>query len=432
MLSIKDIIILLLAVFGMGGAFLHPIIGIVTLIIINHLNPELLIYNLQGVRFEFLMTMVLILAAVIHRKKLSTISVLKQPQYLLFLFLVLVFFLQSPFSLFSKTLAFMYSWQLLKILIFCFLLIKIIDDEKKLKWVVFSYIAGAFYIAFSIQFGTYLGFISSTSQVLPELSEEAFHTELAAIIPVVLIYCLYGNKKEKIIALVILVFIVNHMFVGGRRTPLVALATMALMFTMTKNPLKSKRNIALVVALIGIAGYLSSDKIFKRFSETYVKLEQKPDVADPRMIIWSRALDVILEHPLGIGPGNFELIPDPGYTESSESQPYGTLHGLVTHNTYLQVATDVGIPGLILLLVILFFSYKSLREVRVLSRNQNVRSDTVFIAWGLEIGLAAVVADIFFRNRLYSDTWWWVIALSAVCLKIFKDKVALTDAKTRG
>lgn len=429
MLSIKGIIILVLAIVGVVGSFVQPMIGLVTLVIIKHLNPELLTYNLQGVRFEFFMIIALIFAAFINKEKLSTISVLKQPQYLLFLLLILMLFLQTPFSQFSETVALRYSWQLLKIFIFCVLLIKIVDDEKKLKLLVFSYIAGAFYIAFSIQFGTLLGYIGSPDHVLPEGSTETFHTELAAIIPIVLIYCIHGNKKEKIFAFVVLVFTVNHMFVGGRRTPLIALATMALMFIITKNPLRSKHNIAIVVVLIGMAGYLCSDKIMHRFSETYNMMEEKVETADPRMIIWRRALSTISSHPLGIGPGNFVLIPYFEYSET-EDNPYGTLSGFVTHNTYLQAATECGIPGLLLLLAILTFSYKSLRKIRILSSQKKLRSDTVLIAWGLEIGLVAIAADIFFRNRLYSDTWWWVIALSGVCLKIFNDKNIEAEVKT--
>ena len=196
MLSIKGLIILVLAIVGVVGSFVQPMIGLVTLVIMKHLNPALLTYNLQDVRFELFMTIALIFAAFINKEKLSTISVLKQPQYLLFLLLVLMLFLQTPFSQFSETVALRYSWQLLKIFIFCVLLIKIVNDETKLKWLVFSYIAGAFYIAFSIQFGTLLGYIGSPDHVLPEGSTETFHTELAAIIPIVLIYCIHGNKKR--------------------------------------------------------------------------------------------------------------------------------------------------------------------------------------------------------------------------------------------
>jgi len=424
MLSIKGIIILILVVSGAVGSFVQPIFGLIIIIILKHLNPELLTYNIQNVRFEFMLTIVLIFAAFINRTKLSNISVLRQPQYLLSIFLVLMLFLQSPFSEFSTTVAFSFSWNLLKIFIFCVLLIKIVDDERKLKWLIFSYIAGAFYIAFSVKYGTYMGYIGSQYHVLPEGSTETFHTALAVIIPTIVIYCIHGNKKEKIFAFVILVFTVNHMFVGGRRTPLIALAMMALMFIITKNPTRSKSKVALVSVLIIMSVYLCSDKIIKRYSITYDKVEQEVAISDPRMIIWSRALSVISLHPLGIGPGNFGLIHFTGYLEPD------VLNEMVTHNTYLQVATDCGIPGLLLLLFILSFAYRSLRKVRILTIKQNRCSDISLIAWGLEIGLVAVTVDIFLRNRLYSDTWWWVIALSGVCLKIFNDKSTEAEIKT--
>ena len=70
-----------------------------------------------------------------------------------------------------------------------------------------------------------------------------------------------------------------------------------------------------------------------------------------RQEIWSRALAIIHDFPLtGIGMGNFGLVADTFYP-FLYAAPGQTPHA---HNLFLQIAVDLGIPGLIIWLSILF------------------------------------------------------------------------------
>lgn len=70
-----------------------------------------------------------------------------------------------------------------------------------------------------------------------------------------------------------------------------------------------------------------------------------------RQEIWSRALAIIHDFPLtGIGMGNFGLVADTFYP-FLYAAPGQTPHA---HNLFLQIAVDLGVPGLIIWLSILF------------------------------------------------------------------------------
>ena len=92
---------------------------------------------------------------------------------------------------------------------------------------------------------------------------------------------------------------------------------------------------------------------------------------DGRREIWSRAIYMIQDFPFtGIGMGSFGDVADALYPFFSYS-PGAVPHA---HNLFLQIAVDLGIPGLIgwlaILLVIFALSWKLYRYGRV---HQNVQ-----------------------------------------------------------
>ena len=83
---------------------------------------------------------------------------------------------------------------------------------------------------------------------------------------------------------------------------------------------------------------------------------------DGRREIWSRAIYMIQDFPFtGIGMGSFGEVADALYPFFSYS-PGAILHA---HNLFLQIAVDLGIPGLIawlaILLVVIVLSWKLYR-----------------------------------------------------------------------
>lgn len=77
------------------------------------------------------------------------------------------------------------------------------------------------------------------------------------------------------------------------------------------------------------------------------------DNVDTRLVAWNGAIQLAAENPLlGIGPGNFGL-----YYYEISGNPIGTFALAVAHNSYLDVASELGFIGLLLFLSFIVLSF---------------------------------------------------------------------------
>ena len=138
---------------------------------------------------------------------------------------------------------------------------------------------------------------------------------------------------------------------------------------------------------------------------------------DNRTTVWRGAIRMIQAHPLtGIGAGNFKL----------HVGSYVGLEGrkaFVAHNTYLEVAAELGLPGLALFVGVLYSAFRGLGRVR--SRARAVGAQFVFLlADGFQAGLAAFAVAIFFVSATYTK-WFWLVVFLGVCLDALMKRLAV-------
>jgi len=125
--------------------------------------------------------------------------------------------------------------------------------------------------------------------------------------------------------------------------------------------------------------------------------------ADQRRGELFRSAWVALRHPLlGVGMGNY--------------QPLMSLKGLVTHNSYTQVAAEMGATALVLYTM---FIVAPLRKLAVIARDSfatRKSSDLYYLALGLQASLLAYMVSSFFLSVAYA---WYVYYLVgyAVCFR---------------
>ena len=120
-----------------------------------------------------------------------------------------------------------------------------------------------------------------------------------------------------------------------------------------------------------------------------------------RLDIWKRGIIIMLENPiLGSGAGTFTVAEGLMHQEEGKwSAP---------HNSFVQVGAELGIPGLVLFILILYHAFATVRK----------RDGTSF--WfeeGVEVGLYAFCVGGFFLSWAYSYVFYFFIALSIICAK---------------
>jgi probable O-glycosylation ligase (exosortase A-associated) len=140
-----------------------------------------------------------------------------------------------------------------------------------------------------------------------------------------------------------------------------------------------------------------------------------------RIAIWQRGMGYMLEYPLlGVGPGNF---PTAEGTISSVAQRTPSWRGVrwsAAHNSFVQVAAELGIPGLVLFLGMLGSAFGALRAVRrrFPYRPGERSPPPAQLADAMTASLIAFVVGGFFLSLAYRDLLYTMLALVIALWKV--------------
>ncbi len=133
-----------------------------------------------------------------------------------------------------------------------------------------------------------------------------------------------------------------------------------------------------------------------------------------RTTVWKAARAMIAAHPVaGIGLGNFKTL-------VTRYETTGTPVISIAHNSYLEIGSELGLPGLALFVAILWFSLRSYARAR---RNA-LRQGSAFLygsSLGLEAGLLGCCLAIGFVSGQYQKLFWLAVFLS-VSMSQFQDR----------
>jgi O-antigen ligase len=115
-----------------------------------------------------------------------------------------------------------------------------------------------------------------------------------------------------------------------------------------------------------------------------------------RLEAWRFAADRVVEHPLlGIGPGNFGA----AYAPHWRANP-GLHHLSVVHNSYLEIAAELGVPA-----CLAFVAFYALAFASIGRRSAAARGDAA-LALALRMAmLIAAVAGCFVSVELQAPFW---------------------------
>lgn len=150
--------------------------------------------------------------------------------------------------------------------------------------------------------------------------------------------------------------------------------------------------------------------------ERFKKMGSEEDAtAQSRLRLWAAGMRMANERPLtGVGPANFAL-----YNQEVYRSPSRT----VQHNIFVQAASELGYPGLVLLGLMIAATLRNQRATRriLLARKEPDRF-LLGLSHGLDICTIGFVVNGFFITVLYYPFFWMIMTLSA----------SLRDAAERG
>jgi len=190
---------------------------------------------------------------------------------------------------------------------------------------------------------------------------------------------------------------------------------------LTSNPIKSK--------ILSISLFQRSTQTIKTFIAYYKSsglLESLKSISNYRYIYWEQAINMTKDFPSsGVGVGSYRITL-PNYFYVFESMDFTTVD--YAGNYYLQVLSELGFTGLILILFIYFLFIKKVIiyfRLRRLKNLETVKNSNYWILYGLFASFITMLAVQFFgpfTNFMEIQfTFWLIVSLMITYIKISQE-----------
>lgn len=244
-------------------------------------------------------------------------------------------------------------------------------------------------------------------------------TVLAAAIPLVI--CLFAvwrdSARLKLASLIAVVLLFAGLVQTLSREGLVSLGAVLVAAVVFGGRWRRAAGVLLVIGALVTVGY------FAFFAPAAARDRVTNSDTSGRSSLWKIAGRVFEAHPvLGVGENNFILVEQQYINRpGSISAFYVVDRPLLTHNTFLEALTDLGLPGLLTLLAVLGLCISAaVRATWIFERNGD--QDMELMSRGIILALVAILASDFFVAGGTAKFLWIPLALCPVLLRLAREQ----------
>jgi O-antigen ligase len=251
-------------------------------------------------------------------------------------------------------------------------------------------------------------------------------------VPFIFSYFPLASKKIKLALAIALIFAMNIVIFTGSRTGYVAFCVLLFAY-IWKSRNKIKYLFMIAVLVLSIIPFIP-EQYEGRFMSIFSGEDKEGQSTELRKEILRDAVNIFVSNPLGIGVGAFPAVRWEAFKRSQD-----------THNLYLEVATNLGIQGLIVFFIFIYKMLKILHGLenrfkkiikeltnRQTNEQQNgikikiiddahflqATSHAVFLFIVVRLGLGLFGMD------LYEIYWWFALGLTGslyrICIRMEK------------
>jgi len=402
-----------------AAALYAPVWGVCAYVLNYSIGPERQWWAVPlrqwDIRFSFMLAGATALGAVLHYRRLrfGRFGWMGQEKLLLlFLSLVWLSTLIGEPTVGAYTVVDHPTVKMTKIIIFVLLLTHIVTELKSLDLLLWTMVLSALWLgveAYRVPYGAFQrGRLEGVGG--PDFTEANFlGAYVAALLPIVGVQLLQAKWRGKLFCLVAGVFATNLLVLTRSRGAVVGLAVGG--FTaLLLAPRWARVKIAagLVIALLG--GLYLSDAQFLNRAATITRSEDQRDVsAQSRINLTRVGLQMLADYPQGIGAGNyFQVI----------GRYIPQYRGKDAHNTYLRCATELGLQGGAVFVLLIINALRTLRRVakQAAAFPEEARQKVVYLCYGLAVCMSVLFGCCLTMSLTYVEYLWWILALP-VCLE---------------
>ncbi|MCA9731252.1 MAG: O-antigen ligase family protein [Deferribacteres bacterium] len=412
-MGLKVILAYVVLIIVSGWTLRRPFIGVLANVFLFHMNPRQIGGGLEDIRFQFVLSSVLIISYLINinQFKDEDENRIELPMKWLFAFLAWGF-ITCAWAAINKGYALSQTFDFMKIVIFSFLMLKIIRTEKEMKYLMYTILIGCWYTSFMARWGAEWDWIDKD---LMGIATGGSGTHLIMFFPMLILFALYGNRYEKIAAYGMMPFILDFLPVTneGMRSTFVGLVTaFTFFFIFTPNRIRKKSILPFAFGGILFVFVLTPPEYWANMA-TILNPSSEGSAAS-RSVINEASMKMIADYPFGVGKGHYAPL-SVNYVPEEELAVTGVRDA---HNTYLKIAVEQGPVGLFIWLAMAATTWWYFRRVRLKLSEDRPPTYLQLYALGLEIGMLGITAGIYTHNYQDLDTIYWFVAFSVLIFNL--------------
>jgi O-antigen ligase len=384
-------------------------------------RPQDLLTFLQPLRPALVITVLAAAVVLFGSRKQDLSAALSTPEskrYFLFYFIMI---LGIPFA-YHRGLAFEHVFQHYAFnMVFFVLVLSQVTSLEKLKSLVWIICLAT--LTYSL-FGAILQGGTLGAERLQVIGGVLDPNDTAYVLLALFPLCLYFIKFDegsikRLLALVALCGAITAILLTGSRGGMLGLGAVLLLLLLTKTGGLGKRYKIFVVSALAGTWFLMRDKVDIERYLTLGDIFSDYNVSDSggRWPLWQEAIDLIVEHPItGVGVQSFATAVH--HARLLQGATYFRWHAV--HNSFLQIAAEVGLIGFSVFLLLCAGSFVTfLRLSRLRLQSSALESRQISALGGLMVlGFSGLLVAGFFLSQGYSAFFTLYFALAVVMTRL--------------
>ncbi len=241
-----------------------------------------------------------------------------------------------------------------------------------------------------------------------------------------------GNPFRRIVITITLMPVLLALAQTGSRAALVALAIMMVYVFFRISPVKRLILVLLMagtsVAIVGMLPESVRSRLMILASDDEVTTdEEEMAVASgaARLEILKQAVRFTIRNPIfGVGPGVFQ----DAAVKDSKSQGKRAMWR-ETHNSYVQVSSEMGLPGMFLYFGTLWVVYREFKTIRIRSQDNPKLAELYVIVSCFSASLIGFLVTSFFSSIAYAFLLPTLLGIAGSFILAAKQELASVDAE---
>ena len=351
--------------------------------------------------------------------------VFSSPEFKLFLTFAAIAILCTPFGFYPRMSVYFLRDFCLKLGLYLYLVAKLITTEERVEGMVKTLMLSGFMMAFAAMIHAELGVRAGGGSTYDPNDLAAL---IVATLPIAVIQIQTTESRLwKIFcfggAIASLLGIIATQSRGG----LVGLVIVVIFAAFTKVQGFSKKRLTVLAVIMGIIFIMQAGTDYKERISTIFEDVSSLRAGSGRMMIWKRSLVIFSDHPiLGVGPNCFSSAYgrylDNGWFKGDIWRGASGGSWSVTHNSFLQVLVEMGIPGFLIFMAIIVYTFKNFKRLKIFYSEGKISKKLESQVIALEMAMVGYLACAFFLSHAYTSTMYLICILSGAMISIASDE----------